>query len=378
MRHLHTWPRLLLALPLAIRLVLVVATIVFSLLFYMLSFPVIHNGNVLVIPAVLVAWIFRKKGLLILLGIDFVTLVVYQWVRQGLLWHIPFTLSFISGFILLACIGYIVLTLRALLDSADEARIIAQEAEHQTAIAFEQQRQLNELKNQFILNVNHELRSPLTVISGYLSLLLDKYEQFDRASQVNYLKNAVRSCRELETLTNDVLDTMMLSNNKELLHIEDIPVAPLAREAMEHFEEFGNQSERTRLDIPEEVTVRGNAQCLRQILRNLLSNAYKYSPRDTRVTISATVDRESKQEVCIKVKDEGPGIPSDQIPLLFGQFVRLPRDLAGSVRGSGLGLYISKSLVEAMGGRIWVESAGIPGEGSNFCFTLPGTVSASH
>jgi len=226
--------------------------------------------------------------------------------------------------------------------------------------------------------VNHELRSPLTVISGYLSLLLDKYEQFDRASQVNYLKNAVRSCRELETLTNDVLDTMMLSNNKELLHIEDIPVAPLAREAMEHFEEFGNQSERTRLDIPEEVTVRGNAQCLRQILRNLLSNAYKYSPRDTRVTISATVDRESKQEVCIKVKDEGPGIPSDQIPLLFGQFVRLPRDLAGSVRGSGLGLYVSKSLVEAMGGRIWVESAGIPGEGSKFCFTLPGTVSASH
>ncbi len=378
MRHLHTWPRLLLTLPLAIRLVLVVATIVFSLLFYTLSFPVIHNGNVLVIPAVLVAWIFRKKGLLILLGIDFVTLVVYQWVRQGLLWHIPFTLSFISGFILLACIGYIVLTLRALLDSADEARIIAQEAEHQTAIAFEQQRQLNELKNQFILNVNHELRSPLTVISGYLSLLLDKYEQFDRASQVNYLKNAVRSCRELETLTNDVLDTMMLSNNKELLHIEDIPVAPLAREAMEHFEEFGNQSERTRLDIPEEVTVRGNAQCLRQILRNLLSNAYKYSPRDTRVTISATVDRESKQEVCIKVKDEGPGIPSDQIPLLFGQFVRLPRDLAGSVRGSGLGLYVSKSLVEAMGGRIWVESAGIPGEGSKFCFTLPGTVSASH
>jgi len=91
-----------------------------------------------------------------------------------------------------------------------------------------------------------------------------------------------------------------------------------------------------------------------------------------------TVDKESEQEVCIKVKDEGPGILPDQIPLLFGQFVRLPRDLAGSVRGSGLGLYISKSLVEAMGGRIWVESAGIPGEGSKFCFTLPGTVGAKH
>jgi signal transduction histidine kinase len=344
----------------------------------MLSFPVIHNGNVLTISVVLVAWIFRKKGLLIFLGVAFVTLVVYQWVRQRLLWNIPFTLSFISGFILLAIIGFIVVSLRTLLDSADEARIIAQEAERQTAIAFEQQRQLNDLKNQFILNVNHELRSPLTVISGYLSLLLDKYEQFDRARHRNFLRNALRSCKELETLTNDVLDTMMLSTNKERLHIEDILVAPIAHEAIEHFEEFRNQSERIHLEIPEGVSVRGNAQCLRQILRNLLSNAYKYSPRDTSVTVSVTVDKESEQEVCIKVKDEGPGILPDQIPLLFGQFVRLPRDLAGSVRGSGLGLYISKSLVEAMGGRIWVESAGIPGEGSKFCFTLPGTVSANH
>ena len=188
----------------------------------------------------------------------------------------------------------------------------------------------------------------------------------------------MRSCKELETLTNDVLDTMMLSTNKEQLRIEDILVAPIAHEAIEHFEEFGNQGERTHFGIPDGVTVRANAQCLRHILRNLLSNAYKYSPGDTSVTVSVTVDKESEQAVCIKVKDEGPGILPDQIPLLFGQFVRLPRDLAGSVRGSGLGLYISKSLVEAMGGRIWVESAGIPGEGSKFCFTLPGTVSANH
>lgn len=377
MRQLHTWPRSLLTLPLATRLVIVGGTIAFSLLFYMLSFPVIHNGNVLVIPTVLVAWIFRKKGLLVFLGVNFGTLVVYQCIRQRPLWPVPFTLSLVGGFILLSIIGYIVVILRKSLDSADDARMKAQEAERQTALAFEQQRQLNELKNQFILNVNHELRSPLTVISGYLSLLLDKYEQFDHASQINFLKSAIRSCKELETLTNDVLDTMMLSTNKELLHIEDIPVAPIARETVEHFEEFWSRSERTHLEIPEEVTVRGNEQCLRHILRNLLSNAYKYSPQDTPVTVSATVDRASRQEVCIKVKDAGPGIPPDQMPLLFGQFVRLPRDLASTVRGSGLGLYISKSLVEAMGGHIWVESAGIPGEGSRFCFTLPAKSTSS-
>jgi len=71
------------------------------------------------------------------------------------------------------------------------------------------------------------------------------------------------------------------------------------------------------------------------------------------------------------VKDEGPGIPANEVPLLFGKFVRLQRDLSGSIRGTGLGLYISKNLVEAMKGRIWVESTGREGEGSRFCFTLP-------
>jgi signal transduction histidine kinase len=79
----------------------------------------------------------------------------------------------------------------------------------------------------------------------------------------------------------------------------------------------------------------------------------------------------SAEYVCISVKDTGPGIPPEEIGLLFERFVRLQRDLAGAKRGTGLGLYISKQLVEAMGGRIWVESSGIEGEGSLFCFTLP-------
>ena len=75
--------------------------------------------------------------------------------------------------------------------------------------------------------------------------------------------------------------------------------------------------------------------------------------------------------VCLSVQDAGPGIPAEELPLLFEKFVRLKRDLAGSTRGTGLGLYICKQLVEAMGGRIWVESSGHLGEGSRFCVTLP-------
>ena len=76
-------------------------------------------------------------------------------------------------------------------------------------------------------------------------------------------------------------------------------------------------------------------------------------------------------QVCLSIQDAGPGIPPEELPLLFEKLVRLKRDLAGPTRGTGLGLYICKHLVEAMGGHIWVESSGRMGEGSRFCITLP-------
>jgi signal transduction histidine kinase len=85
----------------------------------------------------------------------------------------------------------------------------------------------------------------------------------------------------------------------------------------------------------------------------------------------STANESMQKLVCVSVQDAGPGIPPLEASVLFGKFVRLKRDLVGSVRGTGLGLYISKQLVEAMGGNIWVESTGIAGQGSRFSFTLP-------
>jgi signal transduction histidine kinase len=372
MRKLNTWPRALLKFPLAVRIAIVGGTIFFSLLIYILIFPSVHNGNILAIPVGVSAWIFKKRGLFTFLSVGLCTLAIYHIIRlHTVLWPLSFTLSILGGIVILTIIGLIIVALRDLLDAEEDARLKAQEAERQTAVAYEQQRQLNELKNQFILNVNHELRSPLTVVSGYLSLLLDKQKHIDQEAQETYLRSAIRSCGELQTLTNDVLDSLMITNDKELLEMEDIPIAGVAQEVVAHFASNGDRERPIRVNIPEHIVARGNDRCLRQVLRNLLSNACKYSPRNKPVTISATVSASPDAQVCVSVKDEGPGIPPDQIPLLFGQFVRLKRDLAGTVRGSGLGLYISKNLVEAMGGRIWVESAGIAGEGSRFCFTLP-------
>ena len=317
---------------------------------------------------------FKKRGLLTFAGIGFCILAIYHLViLQSSHLSVPFVLSVLGGFVILGIIGSVIVTLRDLLDTEEEARLKAQEAERQTAVAYERQRQLNELKNQFILNVNHELRSPLTIVTGYLSLLLDKQAHFGKEEQAVFLQGAMQGCGELQALTNEVLDSLMLSSDKDPLQTENICIASIAREVVEHFVSTGYQERRFQVDIPEHVVARGNVRCVRQVLRNLLSNACKYSPSDKPVTISATASSspDSDAQVCVSVKDEGPGIPPDQVSLLFGQFVRLKRDLAGTVRGSGLGLYISKSLVEAMHGRIWVESEGIAGAGSRFCFTLP-------
>jgi signal transduction histidine kinase len=141
------------------------------------------------------------------------------------------------------------------------------------------------------------------------------------------------------------------------------------------------------VDIPDELTVWADEARLRQVLINLLSNALKYSAPSTPVEIKAqaliprqasvasrwrrTISSTPPSLAQLSIRDHGLGIPARDIPKLFNRFVRLERDIAGPVRGTGVGLYLCRILVEAMGGRIWVESAGVPGEGSTFTFTLP-------
>ncbi|HZR39079.1 MAG TPA: HAMP domain-containing sensor histidine kinase [Ktedonobacteraceae bacterium] len=373
MRYLQTLLRHLLDLPFSIRLTIVACNVLFFTVGLVMLPKQFQNPLVLVIPVVLAAWMFRRSGAFAsIAAILVMTWICFVSAPHGTLffWSPTQAVYYLIGAISLLIIGFMISFQRDSLERSDDAK-------EQLAIAYEQQQHLTKIKDQFLQNVNHELRTPLTAVYGYLDLLLEHNDQLDSAMRVTFLKQAMYSCDELQLLVNNVLDSIRVDNEKEYLNIEELAVIDIVKEVLERSDPRRLQEHSIAVNVPEYLVVRANAQYTRQVLRNLLSNAFKYAPIDTPIEISAGLygtivdSSHPSPEICIRVKDAGPGIPQEQIPLLFGQFVRLQRDISGHVRGTGLGLYISKQFIEAMKGRIWVESTGIPGEGSCFCFTLP-------
>jgi signal transduction histidine kinase len=375
MRHMDASPRVLLKQPFWIRLGIAALSVALVLFLFMVLPAPARTPSMLAIPMAIVAWMFRKRGAFICL----VSMVLILWLFYAYELHrviLPSstTVSFIAGTLALVVVGILISLLRDTVDWVERARL-------ETARALEQQRKLNRAKDQLIMNVNHELRTPLTAIAGYIDLLIQWDEKIDNETRVRYLKNTLNSCDDLQVLIGNVLDALQIDMGKEHLTIQRFSVLDTVQDILAHINPAWLQSHRVHVAISEKLTMQANKQYFRQVLRNLLSNAFKYSPTGTGVIISAepydavAPAGNAISQVCIKVQDAGPGIPPDELPNLFGQFVRLERDISGSVRGSGLGLYISKQMVESMGGRIWAESAGVSGQGSCFSFALPAGIS---
>jgi signal transduction histidine kinase len=240
--------------------------------------------------------------------------------------------------------------------------------------AYEQQRQLNEQKDQFIIHVSHELRTPLSEVTGYLDMLAEAGEELDSEMRALFVQKAQHGSDELMKLVLSILDAAQSSFASPLpLHMEAVALSAILQEVIEHLDPQAARDHAIEVQVAPETWVYADAHALQLILANLVSNALKYTPTGTPIFVRAVPERDGDADeplMCIQVKDEGPGIPPSEAPLLFGKFARLQRDLNGSIRGTGLGLYINKQLVESMGGHIWVESSGVEGEGSLFTFTL--------
>jgi signal transduction histidine kinase len=255
-------------------------------------------------------------------------------------------------------------------------------------IAYQRQQQLDQLKDQFISHINHELRNPVMALLGHVELLLLTEETLTPEERHRYLERAKRSGDQMASLVSGILAARGLEQDAQLFQPEAVDIQEAVAGAIDLIDpREGHQVERTlQLDIPDGLAAWAGAVRVRQILTNLLSNAVKYSAPGTPIEVRAEtvrVDATRKSGgkpqlamVDISIRDHGLGIPPDQIPLLFNRFVRLPRDLASNVPGNGLGLYLCQAYAEAMGGSIAVESSGIEGEGSTFHLRLPTSAEA--
>ena len=227
---------------------------------------------------------------------------------------------------------------------------------------------LDVLKNHFITSTSHELRTPLTSVSGYIDLLLAHEGQLSHEECREFLRKAGIACEELVQQVSIISDVGRLQFESKQVTLNACSLNDIIVQATEIMgAEAMHQQRSIKVEASPAISVLASAQHVREVLLNLLSNAFKYSPHGTPVFIRTDL---REDEVTISVQDCGLGVPQLEQKYLFEQFVRLERDMNSPVRGAGLGLAICKQLVESMGGRIWLDSTGIAGQGSIFSFSL--------
>ena len=362
-----TLPLRLLRLPVRSRLALALGTLVLSMSLYELFRPSPLPGGGLLLSLILTTWLFGWQGGLLALASITLLLAASYGIGPGIFRPSTWLVAFLAGtgYRLVVCLtvgGLRRLTL-ALLHTRETLAHIEQ--------AYQQERARNERKDQALQDLRHELRTPLTQIQGYLDLLGTFHQQCDITTRARFIAVAQSGCEELL----NVIETNLATAQASTKQPPRMSIFPLKRELQNVLTAFGPEflwNHPVRLEMAEAVLVHAEPHFVRQIMRNLLTNACKYTPAWRPVVVSADPADEADQAgmVCVHVRDYGPGIPPEQQASLFQRFVRLPNATKGKQPGSVLGLAICKQLVEAMGGTIRVESSGKDGEGCCFTFTL--------
>ena len=236
------------------------------------------------------------------------------------------------------------------------------------ATLYGRSRELERLKSEFVAVVSHELRTPLTAIKGTLELLTDAH-YFQVAPQQEQLFSICQAnVGRLEALVNDILDLSKLESSQLSSQFTAASIPTLMHNVVINLGNLAVKKEiRIRTECPDSLPmVRADELRIAQVLTNLLSNAIKFSPPSTEITLRVVEDRGG---VTVEIRDQGIGIAPEDLPKLFSRFRQLDSSTTRKAGGTGLGLVISKGIVEEHNGRIWAES--IPGKGSVFSFWLP-------
>ena len=238
----------------------------------------------------------------------------------------------------------------------------------------EQMRTSSNMQKEFINVAAHELRAPIQPILGLAEVLRQQNQQPDNKEDQMYSENnellnvIIRNAKRLQQLTENILDVTKIENNSMELNKEEFI---LNKAVLESFTDFANQlskeqKENVKLTVAldeGDVLVAADKHRINQVINNLLNNALKFT-KQGQITLSTEKEKKYGKEVIVKIQDSGPGIDPDIMPRLFTKFA------TKSYSGTGLGLFISKSIVETHGGKMWAEN-NLDGKGATFLFTLP-------
>jgi signal transduction histidine kinase len=232
--------------------------------------------------------------------------------------------------------------------------------------------EVDRLKSEFVATVSHELRTPMTSIRGYVDVLLMGAAGAITESQAHFLEIVKNNTERLNILVNDLLDISRIEAGRVTLAFQAVDLCEVAEEIVA---EFQRRSEEENKPMKVSIKVKGelprvmaDPERIRQIMGNIVDNAYNYTPSDGKILIALHRENGAVQ---VDVKDSGIGVSIEQQDRVFERFFRGEDPLVLATPGTGLGLPIVKQLVEMHHGKIWMNSTGVPGEGSVFSFTVP-------
>lgn len=228
-------------------------------------------------------------------------------------------------------------------------------------------RRLERMRKEFVANASHELRTPVTLMKGYIETLNAGVAE-DTSKRGQFLTVLEKNVNQLANLIEDLLRLSILEGEKRLRIEESVNVAQLVSEVVEQFNDAASQKgiSLSASVQEEQLTVVGDSTLLKQAVANLVDNAVKYTNPDGTVTVSAKV---LNGKVAVEVTDTGIGIDKEHLPRIFERFYRVDKSRSRDLGGTGLGLSIVKHVVQAHGGEVSVQSE--PGKGSRFTILLP-------